>query len=41
MSSTPADGDECLVPKGVLNGIDDIEDGNTASKADLKSELQF
>lgn len=50
MSTTPVDdaadegsddGDEPLVPEGVLDGIDDIEDGNTASKEDLESLLKF
>jgi len=35
------DGDEPEVPEGVLEGIDDIEDGNTVSKADLESLLKF
>lgn len=35
------DGDEPLVPEGVLRGIDDIEEGNTASKEELESLLKF
>lgn len=35
------DGDEPVVPEGVLEGINDIEDGNTASKEDLESLLKF
>jgi len=35
------DGDEPLVPEGVLRGIEDIEEGDTASKEDLKALLNF
>jgi len=50
MSLTPSDdgaekrsddGDDPLVPKGVLRGIEDIEEGNTASKEDLEELLKF
>lgn len=50
MSTTPVedgaegssdDGRDPRVPEGVLEGIQDIEDGNTASKADLESLLKF
>lgn len=35
------DGGDPLVPEGVLRGIEDIEEGNTASKEDLESVLKF
>jgi len=49
MSSTPtedgakesADSDDPIVPEGVLRGIEDIEAGNTASKEELESLLNF
>lgn len=40
-SDDGSDGDEPLVPEGVFRGIEDIEDGNTASKEDLDSLLNF
>ena len=39
--SSSDDGEDPVVPEGVLEGIDDIEDGNTASKADIESLLKF
>jgi len=33
--------DEFVVPKGLLYGIDDIDEGNTASKEDLESLLKY
>jgi len=36
-----ADGDDPVVPEGVLRGIEDIEEGNTASKEELESLLKF
>jgi len=30
-----------LVPEGVLDGIEDIKKGNTASKEDIESVLKF
>lgn len=49
MSLTPAedeqseesDGDEPLVPEGVLRGIEDLEAGDTVSKDTLESLLNF
>lgn len=50
MSSTPTEndaddesdtGDEPDVPEGVLRGIIDIRDGNTASKEDIESVLNY
>jgi len=50
MSLTPTDDgaeeraddvDAPLVPEGVLRGIEDIEEGNTASKEDLEALLNF
>jgi hypothetical protein len=35
------DGDAPLLPEGVLRGIEDIEEGNTASKEDLEALLNF
>ena len=32
---------EPLIPEGVLKGIEDIEEGNTASKEDIESILKF
>ena len=37
----PTDGDDPVVPEGVLRGIEDIEEGNTASKEELESLLEF
>jgi hypothetical protein len=37
----PTDGDDPVIPEGVLRGIEDIEDGNTASKEELESLLKF
>ena len=37
----PSDGDDPVIPEGVLRGIEDIEDGNTASKEELESLLKF
>ena len=36
-----SDGEEPLVPEGVLRGIEDVEEGNTASKEDIESVLKF
>lgn len=49
MSFTPADnadersddGEDPVVPKGVLRGIEDVKEGDTASKADLEDILKF
>ncbi|GAA0259719.1 hypothetical protein GCM10009000_090620 [Halobacterium noricense] len=35
------DGDRPVVPEGVLCGIEDITDGNTASKEDLAAVLKY
>ena len=35
------DGEDPLVPEGVLRGIEDIEEGETASKEDIESVLKF
>lgn len=35
------EGEDPLVPEGVLRGIEDIEDEETASKEDLESTLKF
>ena len=35
------DGDRPAVPEGVLRGIEDIADGNTASKENLESLLKY
>jgi hypothetical protein len=35
------DGDRPKVPEGVLRGIEDLEEGRTASKEDLKDALKF
>lgn len=48
MSLTPTEdgaeeysnGDDPVVPEGVLRGIRDIEEGDTASKEELKSLLK-
>lgn len=40
-SSEDSNGDEPLVPEGVLRGIEDLEEENTASKDDLESLLKF
>lgn len=37
----PTDGDAPVIPEGVLRGIEDIEEGNTASKEELESLLKF
>lgn len=36
-----SDSDEPQVPEGVLRGIEDIEEGNTASKDDIDEALKF
>jgi len=36
-----ADSDEPQVPEGVLRGIEDIDDGDTASKDDIDESLGF
>lgn len=36
-----AEGDDPSVPEGVLRGIEDIAEGNTASKEDIESVLKF
>ena len=36
-----SNGDDPSVPEGVLRGIEDIEEGDTASKDDLESLLNF
>lgn len=35
------DGDRPEVPEGVLRGIEDIAEGDTASKEDLESVLKY
>lgn len=35
------DGEDRLVPEGVLRGIKNIKDGETASKEDLEATLKF
>lgn len=40
-STDANDGEEPQVPEGVLRGIQDIADGNTASKEDLEAVLNF
>ena len=35
------DGDRPEVPEGVLRGIDDLAEGDTASKEDVESALKF
>lgn len=35
------DGDRPAVPEGVLRGIEDIIEGNTASKEDLEAVLKY
>jgi hypothetical protein len=35
------DGDRPEVPEGVLRGIEDIDEGRTASKEDLESVLKY
>ena len=35
------DGETLLVPEGVLRGIDNIANGNTATKEDLRDVLKF
>lgn len=35
------DGDRPEVPEGVLRGIEDIEEGQTASKEELASVLKY
>jgi len=35
------DGDRPEVPEGVLRGIEDIEEGRTASEEDLESVLKY
>lgn len=37
----PDDGDDPLVPEGVIRGIEDVEEGNTASKDELEGLLEF
>jgi len=35
------DGEDPLVPEGVLRGIEDVEEERTASKDDIKAILKF
>lgn len=35
------DGEDPLVPEGVLRGIEDIEEERTASKEDIEAVLKF
>ena len=35
------DGEEPLVPEGVLRGMDDVAEGRTASKEDIEEVLKF
>jgi len=37
----PEDGDRPEVPEGVLHGIEDIAEGRTASKEELKKLLKY
>ena len=42
MMNTESVGDDRpLVPEGVLEGIDDIKNGNTATRTDLEAALNF
>jgi len=41
MNTESDDDDRFLVPEGVLKGIDDIKNGNTATCADLEVALNF
>lgn len=36
-----ADGERPMVPEGVLRGIEDIDEGRTASKEDLEAALKY
>lgn len=35
------DGDRPKVPEGVIRGIEDLDEGRTASKEDLESVLKY
>lgn len=35
------DGDRPVIPEGVLRGISDLAEGDTASKEDLESALEY
>lgn len=39
--TNPVDGERPLVPVGVLEGIENIKNGNTASTEDIESVLKF
>lgn len=36
-----SDGEECIVPVGVLDGIDDLEEGRTLSDEAFDDALKF
>lgn len=36
-----SDGEDPLIPEGVLRGIEDVEEERTASKEDIEAVLKF